>query len=33
MLKTVFLKTIYKHRIHVYQNIFIQVVAEGSATT
>ena len=33
MLQTVFLKTIYKHRIHVYQNIFIQVVAEGSATT
>ena len=33
MLKTVFFKTIYKHRIYVYQNIFIQVVAEESATT
>ena len=33
MLKTVFFKTIYKHRIYVYKNIFIQVVAEGPATT
>ena len=33
MLKTVFFKTIYKHRIYVYKNVFIQVVAEGTATT